>query len=426
MDTAMAKLVGEFKLIEQIKRRNYSNYPLTNAELKGQTDYIKNNYFKHLALVLTQRGETSENQRYLFCRMLKGVEAEQEIEEHLRQAMEIEIEEYEEFMEQLRGMTLRYRFVLDALLIACSDVYSDEQKELLALFMESLKVGLDEAAFICGIARSILEQDEKSYCQTMKENLAFPFWDFAHEYAAAFAGKDLCEITEQSLFLYFSEKTELSKKRLADMGVANGAIEGYEEVVIGNAVFSLRQEDLEIKGIGKAVFIGCKFDGTVQNSINDCGKFAVNLKEDKKVEFQNCEFMNFSNRAMYVECGVDAAILFHACRFHKCYLEESRESFFGRDKVGCVIWAGQACNLMIQESEFVMCGIIASYVSIGYYNQIILNQSATVRKCRFQHCSVYENRLELEKIRLDLYSRLFTIDSVNEECVLTDSAPFSD
>lgn len=417
------------KLIEQIRKRNYVNYPLENKKLKDETDYIRNNYFKHLALVLTQRGETSENQRYLFSRMLTGVAAEAEIEEYLRQAMEIEIEEYEGFMEQMKEMALRYRFVLDAVLIACCDECSDGQKELLALFMESLKVGLDEAAFICGIARSILEQDAKGYWQGLQASKEVSFRNFAAEYAVDFAGEYLCKITDNSLFLYFPEKTELTKQKLIDIGVPLGMIGGYKEVEIGNAIFHLREEDLEIKEVGKAVFTDCEFEGDLnENNYDDGSQYAVRVKNADEVIFEDCRFVNFKNRAVYVDCGEEASILFKECSFHKCYLYENGW-FFLKDweNRGGVIWAEKPCGLTIQESVFDACGVIV----IGNIESsaIILNQPATVRKCRFQQCWGYHSTVKPDAAQIDRDTSrrtLFADGSVNEGCVIVDSASFGD
>lgn len=170
------------RLLEQIKKQNYRNYPIKNALLESETDYIKNNYFRHLALTLTQKGEASENQRYLFSRMIEGVEAEDKIEDYLRQAMDIEIDQYIEFMDQLKEKEIRYRFLLDAALIICCDIHTEEQEELLACFMETLKISLADAAFICETTRNVLKQDRDRYLGQMNANYGISFRDFAKEY----------------------------------------------------------------------------------------------------------------------------------------------------------------------------------------------------------------------------------------------------
>lgn len=307
------------KLLEQIKKSNFANYPISNALLTNETDYIKNNYFRHLALVLTQKGEVSENQRYLFSRLLAGANAESDIEEYLRQAFDIEIGQYIEFMNQMKEKELRYRFLLDAVLVTCCDVYDAEQQELLAAFMESLKMPLKEAEFLCAIGRSILEQDEVEYWEQIRKNEEVAFHNFAKEYALGYAGEYLESVSKDSLLLYFPKKWDITKEFLISRRVQNGIINGFEEVRIYNGVFDVTMEDLLVNGCEKVLFENCEFHG------GECG---INLFDDKECMFKNCAFMSFEKRAIRVSCDTNASVQFYNCKFEECYLYEERYNMY--------------------------------------------------------------------------------------------------
>lgn len=82
------------RLCEYIDKNKAKNYPIYNSVLNMETDYIKNLYFKMLAVILQQGQEISDSQRALFERQVAGVECDYQVTDYFRQALEIEIEEY--------------------------------------------------------------------------------------------------------------------------------------------------------------------------------------------------------------------------------------------------------------------------------------------------------------------------------------------
>lgn len=404
------------RLLEQIKKQNYRNYPIKNALLEGETDYIKNNYFRHLALTLTQKGEASENQRYLFSRMLEGVGTEDKIEEYLRQALDIEIGQYIEFMDQLKEKELRYRFLLDAALITCCDVHTEEQEELLACFMESLKLPLAEAGFICEIGRNVLEQDKNRYWELMKVNESFSFRNFAEEYSIEYAGKYLMITSNEMVHWYFPEKKEITRDMIYARNV-QGAFNGVREVRIRNAIFDVSAKELTFKECGKIILENCEFRG---------GKYSIHLVMDGGVEFRDCCFTDFTKRAVVVDCNPESTIRFHQCNFEKCYLYCNINSCLDEwGKYGGVIKSKKECVFYIGNSTFTDCGVVnRSHMSAS---AIILNQKATVKNCYFKNCRgyIYTEVLSAKENDTCSGSIMFAPGSVNKGNEIIDSAKFS-
>lgn len=400
------------RLLEQIKKQNYRNYPIKNTLLESETDYIKNNYFRHLALTLTQKGEASENQRYLFSRMLEGVEAEDKIEDYLRQAMDIEIDQYIEFMDQLKEKEIRYRFLLDAALIICCDIHTEEQEELLACFMETLKISLADAAFICETTRNVLKQDRDRYLGQMNANYGISFRDFAKEYFIDHAG-ELVRSNELVQW-YFPVKKKVSKDML-HAGNVQGAFEEIKEVRIRNAIFDVNTEELTFKKCGKIILEDCEFRG---------GEYSIHLVMNSEVEFRNCFFTDFVRRAIIVDCSSKASIRFHQCDFKKCYLyyEQKEKSW---KQIGGVIGSKANSIFYIENSTFTDCGVINR--KDCYASAIILNQKATVRNCCFVNCLGYHstNRIDRNQIDPNDHRRtMFAPNSINEGNTIIHSARF--
>ena len=151
------------KLNQHINKKKYDNYPIKNILLENESDYIKNNYFKMLAVILQQGTEITDIQSKLFKRMLSGVNTEYTIEDYFRQALEIEINEFIDFTNQCSDMVLKYRFVIDAILLICCDKKDDKQIELAVSFMEFLKLKKEEIEYLSKLCKSILEQDSEAY-----------------------------------------------------------------------------------------------------------------------------------------------------------------------------------------------------------------------------------------------------------------------
>ena len=77
------------RLCEYIDKNKAKNYPIYNNVLNMETDYIKNSYFKMLAVILQQGQEIYDSQRALFERQVEGVECDYQVTDYFRQALEI-------------------------------------------------------------------------------------------------------------------------------------------------------------------------------------------------------------------------------------------------------------------------------------------------------------------------------------------------
>lgn len=60
------------KLCEYLDKNKAKNYQVPNAMLQEETDYIKNSYFKMLAVLLQQASAIQPSQEDLFARMVEG------------------------------------------------------------------------------------------------------------------------------------------------------------------------------------------------------------------------------------------------------------------------------------------------------------------------------------------------------------------
>lgn len=136
------------KLCDYIDKNRAKNYPIHNNFLSDETDYIKNAYFKMLAVILQQGNEIGAGQRNLFERQIVGANCDYSMADYFRQALDIKIDEYVDFTEQCKEMSVKYRFILDALLLTAVDSKDESQIKLVASFVESLKISKVELKYL--------------------------------------------------------------------------------------------------------------------------------------------------------------------------------------------------------------------------------------------------------------------------------------
>ena len=173
-----------------IDQNQSKNFSIANHFLEGETDYVKNSYFKMLAVILQQGKEIIKAQNDLLECMIISAQCDYISADYFRQALEVEIEEYVNFTEQYRDMPAKYRFVLDSLILS-ADYLSEDQSKLIADFMEALRITKDEAIYLSALAKAILEQDTARYVTNEENRVENISSDIAREYLKKFIKDDI-------------------------------------------------------------------------------------------------------------------------------------------------------------------------------------------------------------------------------------------
>ena len=374
-------------LIDKIKDIGYRNYPIDNHLLREENDFIKNGYFKLLALVLLQGGEASEGQRYLFERLIIGADADYKAEDYMRDAMNLEIDDYIEYTDTLKDhsvSTIKYRLLADAIILAFCDGNGDKETELIAAYMESVGITKEEAEYLCRLCRSILEQDGKRFVAC--ELNALKGCDIAAFYTYAdYFIKDKIYSDDNHIILYGSGKTLKPEIIFGDKEVTNSTIK------ITNTVIDL-SEDAPVADnstINILMDMAFHFVETGQYKIDllHCGVLfenctfvndfrPINLRGMTAVAFQGCKFLNFRQSIIYAATS-DCGVQFLDCEFENCYF---KSEFRGH-------WAWLLdgdMTLDIDGCKFTHCG------GLSDPNVIINNGSnSSVRNSVFKDCHGY-------------------------------------
>lgn len=232
----------------------------------------------------------------------------------MRQAMEIEIQEYTDFVNSCKEEQLRYRFVLDAILLAADGDNKEGQLKFIASFCEDIKMSKEELDYLASMAKAILEQSEAGYVDTFVEK---SLEDISEDLFAEYMNV----IFDRQNKIYVSDNAVLFRP-LSESDITASSIEAIQQakqpyVRIIGAHINLDEWNLSLvfKEKEYVIFEDCVFSGAGKNMI--ASKFnLLNLQNCKNVLIYNCEFKNFDTPVLMVE-KISAMKIINT-KFEKC------------------------------------------------------------------------------------------------------------
>ena len=391
------------KLCEYIDRNKAKLYPIFNDMLKGVTDYIKNAYFKMLAVILEQGEEIGDPQRNLFERQITGVSCDYSMADYIRQALEIEIEEYVNFTDQCRTLPIRYRFLLDALLFVSIGQLCQEQTKLVASFAESLKIRKEELRYLAQAAKAILEQDAIG-CMELQENrvLSVPD-DVMKEYISAMFIDSVWQ-NDSMTILYGGNSEDNSIEELNIIGE-----HATPNIMLLDIYIKPEQHPLVFSQYESVTFVDCVFEG---------GKKPIDFLNCGKVRVKSCLFRCFKTRT--ITCNQIEEMIFEDSKFEDCEYQYSRNSDDWR-ALGGVIYSSKSDT--IKKSSFSQCmfrNCGGRNVNNFYSSQFLSNCRSELRDCLFDNC--WNWRCETEIDPDNSMRTMFPNDSTAVKCKVVNSA----
>lgn len=373
------------ELNEFIEKTNMKNYPIGNALLEEETDYIKNSYFKMLAVVLQQGDEVSPAQSNIFMRLIEGAGGEADISDYLRQALGIEIESYVDFTEQCREMPLKYRFLLDSMILCISSEPCEEQIKLVSGFAESLKVNMNEVRYLAMLGKSIVGQDSEIYASAENIRPNFLNYEWFLEYTELYVTGTLCQ-TETQLFIQAVEKQSLDIGILLN-GDSSTIQLTQDNICFKNIIVDLSDITLKFVGNEEVRFENCEFIGN---------QYSISFTSAKKVTIRNSTFRNFNSRT--IEEDEIKCFVIEGCSFIDCMYHYHRYASSWMELGGVIYTENRERNAIniISDTQFKNCG--GKNGPRGYCSSaIISNCYVEVNNCSFYNCWNYnDNNIDFD------------------------------
>lgn len=363
-------------LCEYLDENTAEQYPVLNKELADNTDYIKNGYLKMLAVVLQQSGEISNAQLEMFRRIVAGAETEKRAEDFLRMALEIEVEDYIRFTVECKELELRYRWILDAIILTCTQERTKEQLRLIAHFCEAYEVSKEELEYIAMMAKAIVCMREEDYVTAyeMQAN-SVPDSVFS-DYMYLILDDCICCNEHMTIFrpTYREEVTAQALERIGETDTPC--------ITIIGAVIDMSTCKIAFSDKQKVILEDCCFTGGNKNAVNfvSCGEVII----------KKCLFNNFSSRTLIF--NEVASVVIEDCEFLECRFKYNTSSDAWK-ALGGVIYSEKPtsigrCDLI--GTSFEKCGGINVNNYYRYYRSaIISNIKCVVDGCNFNNCWNY-------------------------------------
>ena len=393
------------ELINYIEKTKTIDFQIERKDLREETDYIKNSYFKLLAVLLVQGTEIQPGQKNLYERLITGAKCDYTFHDFICQALDIEIEEYVEFMNQIKELEIRYSFVLDVLLLTVINEKKEEQIKLAAHFIEALRIEKCTLKYLCSLSKAILEQDavQYMYCDAKRPQ------EITEEFGKYYISADM----EPGIWNYNSECLLYSPK-LAEIDTHL-----FEELVKTNLPI-IHMKNIYIKphqykfvflGHKKVIFENCYFESNQAIEISEC----------EELEIIGCKFLEFSFRVLSLT-NVPKVLMKNTI-FQNCIL--SCSSYYSSEEESrsfCIaISKGIEEITYIEDCIFQDCRVENEYDYDA--KSILFNRICQVKNSSIKNCLGKMN-CRNGYIEKSMSSALFPSMSVNISCEISNSGYF--
>ena len=387
MDQFNKKIEGIRRMMEEMKSDKYA---ISIPELVELDEYIKSLYLKVLCTIIQYENNPTDVQVLYLKRIIKGMHAEQSMEEYMRKALDISEADIQEFLKNLEENKIKYYFVLDGIILASIGNGDSVGYEYLAELIELLGVNKEDLQYISLVAKSVLMQESKLYnsakalCNERVEMVNYAPYILNYycgaivdtneeKYYSAPEKRDSVEINYPNS--YRERKVTFSNLVLEITHDWN--FEGCEEVIFKNCVI--------IGGEYSLFFLSCKHVIFFECQIKDFSSYAILMKLIDKIEFQYCKFENCIYK--YSRGYDDWSMLGGVIHVDQDDPINSNRIIYGTDST-------QTARTYISDSTFKNCG---GRNDRNYYSSaIISNDYSKVKNCKFINCWNYSGGTEID------------------------------
>lgn len=320
-------------LCDYLQKNKAEFYPIKNEMLDSETDFILNGYMKMLAVILQQADEIQEAQIAIYKRLLAGVKTDKLAEDYLRMALEITVEDYFSFSAEMKDLMVRYRFILDALVLTCLSPKNYDQIKLVAEFVEAVNVTKDELRYISTMAKAIVCMDMSMYVDACELEFDVVLQEVFYGYTKLLVEK--CVLYNDRMTIFQPSCVEdVTVEKLEEINNIKSPI-----LKLNNIRLNASEYPLVISNRKRVVLENCSFVGGNKNSIT--------FFQCEEVKIINCEFKDFTSYTIFIEFVKDLVI--RGTNFSNCFYtyNNSRNDW---STLGGVIHVGKCHDLETSEN----------------------------------------------------------------------------
>lgn len=358
------------KIREYFEEHKAERYSFENPLLNEKDEYVKSLYFRMLCTLVRYTGEPGEMQVLYMRRLIAGSHTENEFEDYMKMALDLDKEDIDEFISVFKEDDMKYYFVIDGVILLFVMESQDKNYELLAELIELLGITQSELVYLTAVAKAVISQSmeffneaQESVTETTK-NLSL------YHYVANFYAGVLLN-TPNVLHIYSCNKSNVD---LAQYSV-------------------VRTKKVIIENISSCMKLNCVFDGCEEVIIRNCkligSKSLLTFNRVGKVIIEECEISDFTNR---FACFADTNhLILSGNSFRNC------GCISNSDIKGGILQCNKIESIVFENNEFYNCYVARNEYSYNYWATGILlhiedsAETIDVQKNRFIGCECRNN-----------------------------------
>lgn len=390
-----------------LKNLKAEKYAIVNPELVALDEYVKGLYLKVLCTVIQYENDPSEMQILYLKRIVNGISIDDTVEECMRKALEISLEDMQEFLSIIGKMNCKYYFAVDGIILSSLGKKNTTGYDYFAEILELLEINKADLEYICTIAKSVLQQNSAFYNQAKElVNERVEKLDFTPYIQNFYAG---AVIDNMELVHYTAPNKKMSE------GIIYDSEYTAKKVLFDNLLISM-QNMWEFDSCEMVVFRNCVVIGK---------DTTIQFMACKHIIFENCKFISFK-QAVFEINEVEIFSITN-CEFEECYAEYRcyRNAYCSTSKqwttLGGVIHtnnANRTTTVLIKKSSFKNCG--GKNREDACRSAVISNCKCKVENSSFYNCWNYHTyhgnfRIDQEDNRRTLF--IEETEGVNNEIV---------
>lgn len=266
-------------------------HPIKEHPIDECEEFVQKLYLDILCVMAQYENEDTENAIKFIQRIQAGAELKEPITEHIKNAMEITVDKFGEFLRQCKENQLENIFFIDSILVTCANgAPNAKQVEFISEISDTLGIGKKQAGWLCDIAVAILEQDSDKYhsaCDNIPHDDKTPIVECVVCYLKEFICGILVD-TDELLWIYSKEKAEFDINKTQNQYTKKNDKYGTD--------VTLSRKKIILENL--IVLNYYMFNAINQVEIKNCefiGRY-IAFSNCSDISFENCIF-NFKNRS---------------------------------------------------------------------------------------------------------------------------------
>lgn len=274
------------KIRKYFEEHKAERYPFENELLREKDEYVKSLYFRMLCTLIRYTGEPDEMQVLYIRRLIAGSHAENDFQDYMKMALDLDAEDIDEFVSVFKEDDLRYYFCIDGAIVLSVGKTTDKNYELFAELIELLGVCRDELTYLVSASKAILclssEQFDEAKAISPRSTKELSLYHYVMSFYAG-----MIVDTPEIRHIYSHNKMSVDLSKYSEYRA--------KRIIIENVSISLKQ-DIAFEGCSEVIIRKCIFEGNARSlKFNRVGRVII----------EDCEISNFSNRfALFTDTNV--------------------------------------------------------------------------------------------------------------------------